>query len=290
VTARRARCGLGPILAAVLLAACTETPAQTAAARDVEDGSRLARDAGAILLQFAAYDYGLAGALSGARTRTVTPARYGVVARSAARAISSYTASVVSAAVGRAGPIRDRLVPLADGLTDLGRDALAYADGGDSVAFGRVVGGVTAGWQRLRDLATTLPRDDVLEGTIARGTSFAVSATSATTFTVTAGPYSSAADAEQAQRAIGSPQNASVTRTTPFVVRLGGYPDAAAATSSSRRSRRRGSSLSRARSRRTPSRAAGRSPTSSCGASRHGSSRRWPARGGSRSPTTAPGS
>jgi len=119
------------IAAIFLFGACTEAPLKVAPSRDAEAGTKLARDAGAILLQFAAYDYGLAGALSSAKARTVTPARYGVVARGAANTISAYSAGVVGAAVDRAGPIRDKLVTLADGLTDLGRDAQSYADAVD---------------------------------------------------------------------------------------------------------------------------------------------------------------
>ena len=217
------------IAAIFLFGACTEAPLKVAPSRDAEAGTKLARDAGAILLQFAAYDYGLAGALSSAKARTVTPARYGVVARGAANTISAYSAGVVGAAVDRAGPIRDKLVTLADGLTDLGRDAQSYADAVDPAAFARVISHVTAGWQRLRDLSTALPRDDVLESAIARGTSFVVTASAATKHTVTVGPYTTVADAEQALKAIGSPQNAALTRTAPFVVRLGPYPDADAA-------------------------------------------------------------
>src|SRR2546422_1031246 len=83
-----------------------------APSRDAEAGAKLARDAGALLLQFAAYDYGLAGALSSAKARTVTPARYGIVARGAAKTISAHSAGVVGAAADRAGPIRDKLVTL----------------------------------------------------------------------------------------------------------------------------------------------------------------------------------
>jgi len=217
------------LVAIFLFGACTEAPLRVAPSRDAEAGAKLARDAGALLLQFAAYDYGLAGALSSAKARTVTPARYGVVARGAAKTISAHSAGVVGAAVDRVGPIRDKLVTLADGLTDLGRDAQSYADAGDPAAFARVISHVTAGWQRLRDLSTALPRDDVLESAIARGTSFVVTASAATKHTVTVGPYTTVADAEQALKAIGSPQNAAVTRTAPFVVRLGPYADADAA-------------------------------------------------------------
>src|SRR2546428_11574510 len=152
-----------------------------------------------------------------------------MVAGGAAKTISAHSAGVVGGAAARAGRIRDKLVTLADGLTDLGRDAQSYADAGPPAAFARVPSHVTAGWQRLRDLSTALPRDDVLESAIARGTSFVVTASAATKHTVTVGPYTTVADAEQALKAIGSPQNAAVTRTAPFVVRLGPYADADAA-------------------------------------------------------------
>src|SRR6059058_606527 len=118
-------------------------------ARDVETG--------AILLQYSAYDYGLAGALAGEKTRTVTPARYATVARDAAKSISGFTSRILATALDRTGPIRDRLVPLADGLADLSKDSGAYADGGDPAAFARVITDVSAGWQRVRDLSVSLP-------------------------------------------------------------------------------------------------------------------------------------
>src|SRR2546423_13688667 len=121
-------------------------------ARDVETGAKLARDAGAILLQYSAYDYGLAGALAGEQTRTVAARRFGVVARDNARAISAFSGNVLTATVDRAGPLRDKLVPLADALADLSKDGVAYADGADPASFARVLADVTAGWQRLREL------------------------------------------------------------------------------------------------------------------------------------------
>ncbi len=185
----------------------------------------MARDAGTVLLGVSAYDYGLAGALAGAQTRTVAAARYGTVMRGTAATISTFNAAVLAGTLDRTGPIREKLVPLADGLSDLARDGQSYADGGDPAAFARVITDVTAGWQRLRDLSTTLPKDVALQGTIARGMSFVVTSKSSTLSTITTGPYSSAAEAKQALQRMGSPLNGSYTQTAPFVVRIGPYAD-----------------------------------------------------------------
>jgi hypothetical protein len=200
---------------------------------DVQDAPKLARDAGAVLLGVSAYDYGLAGALAGEQTRTVAAARYGTVMRGTAATISAFNATVLAGTLDRTGPIREKLVPLADGLSDLARDGQSYADGGDPAAFARVITDVTAGWQRLRDLSTTLPKDDALQGTIARGTSFAVTSKSSTLSTITTGPYSSAAEAKQALQRMGAPLNGSYTQTAPFVVRIGPYADRAGADAAS---------------------------------------------------------
>jgi hypothetical protein len=213
-------------IALAAVASCAESVRpKPVATRDAELGPGLSRDAAAILLQYAAYDYGLAGALSGAKTRTVAPARYGVVAVNGAKRISAFSSGVLSATIDRSGPIRDKLVPLADGLIDLGKDGQSYGDGGDPAAFARVLTDVTAGWQRLRDLAAVLPRDDALQATLTRGTSFAVTAKAEPRSIITAGPFASVAEAQQAVRAMGSPFNASVSQQAPFVVRIGPYAD-----------------------------------------------------------------
>src|SRR2546423_14276666 len=111
--------------------------------------------------------------------------------RGTATTISAFNAAVLAGTLDRAGPVREKLVPLADGLSDLARDGQSYADGGEPAAFARVISDTTAGWQRLRDLLTTLPKDEVLQGTIARGTSFAVTSKSSTQSTITTGPYTS---------------------------------------------------------------------------------------------------
>jgi hypothetical protein len=226
VSGASARRALVAALAVAFAASCTETslPKPTPS-NDADAGPRLARDAGTILLQVSAYDYGLAGALGGEKTRTVAAARYGAVLRGTAKTISTYSGSVLAATLDRTGPVRERLVPLADGLSDLARDGESYADGGDPAAFARVITDVTAGWQRLRDLTTVLPKDDTLNATIARGMSFTVAAKSATQSTITIGPYASSTEAQQALLRMGSPLNGSFTQTAPFIVKIGPYAD-----------------------------------------------------------------
>jgi outer membrane protein assembly factor BamB len=223
------------LLALAFLSACADSgiPAKSSPSNDVESAPKLARDAGAVLLQVSAYDYGLVGALAGEKTRTVAAARYGAVMRGTAKTIAAFNANVLAGTLDRTGPIREKLVPLADGLSDLARDGETYADGGDPAAFARVISDVTAGWQRLRDLSTVLPKDDALQGTIARGMSFVVTSKSSTQSTITTGPYASAAEAKQALQRMGSPLNGSYTQTAPFVVRIGPYADRAAADTAS---------------------------------------------------------
>jgi hypothetical protein len=229
------RRALASVLALAFLASCTESaqPTKTVSLNDVEGAPKLARDAGAVLLQVSAYNYGLAGALAGEQTRTVAAARYGAVMRSTAKTISTFNASVLAGTLDRTGPIREKLVPLADGLADLARNGEAYADGVDPAAFTRVTSDVTAGWQRLRDLAAVLPKDDALQATIARGMSFVVTSKSSTQSTITTGPYASVAEARQALQRMGSPLNGSFSQTAPFVVRIGPYSDRTAADAAS---------------------------------------------------------
>jgi len=226
VSGASTRRALAPIFAFAFLASCTDSAQpKPGPSNDVQDAPKMARDAGTVLLGVSAYDYGLAGALAGAQTRTVAAARYGTVMRGTAAKISTFNAAVLAGTLDRTGPIREKLVPLADGLSDLARDGQSYADGGDPAAFARVITDVTAGWQRLRDLSTTLPKDVALQGTIARGMSFVVTSKSSTLSTITTGPYSSAAEAKQALQRMGSPLNGSYTQTAPFVVRIGPYAD-----------------------------------------------------------------
>jgi len=229
------RRALAPALALAFLASCTESgqPSKNGPFNDVVGAPKLARDAGAVLLQVSAYDYGLAGALAGEQTRTVAAARYGAVMRGTTQTISAFNAAVLAGTLDRTGPIREKLVPLADGLSDLARDGATYADGGDPAAFARVITDVSAGWQRLRDLSTTLPKDDALQSTIARGMSFVVTSKSSTQSTITTGPYVSATEAKQALQRMGSPLNGSFTQGAPYVVRIGPYGDRASADTAS---------------------------------------------------------
>ncbi|MDO8562695.1 MAG: hypothetical protein Q7S25_02510, partial [Candidatus Limnocylindria bacterium] len=173
-----ARRGLARAVAALLalsLAACT-APEPPPPAGDVPDGQRFARDAAASLLTLSAYDYALAGALGGERTRIVVPDRYAAVARATARALGTLNAAVVAASASASGPVRDRLVPLADALTDLAGSANAYADGREPAAFARVIALVALSWDRLRELVGVLPPDDALVRTLARGTALGAGA------------------------------------------------------------------------------------------------------------------
>jgi hypothetical protein len=235
VSGASTRRALASILAVAFLASCTESgqPSKTGPFNDVEGAPKLARDAGAVLLKVSAYDYGLAGALAGDQKRTVAAARYGTVMRGTTQTISAFNAAVLAATLDRTGPVREKLVPLADGLSDLARDGETYADGGDPAAFARVLSDVTAGWQRLRDLSTTLPKDDALQNTIARGMSFVVTSKSSTQSTITTGPYASAAEAKQALQRMGSPLNGSYSQSAPYVVRIGPYNDRASADTAS---------------------------------------------------------
>lgn len=215
------------LLAALVLAsACTAQPKTTPSA-DVPAAPKLARDAAALLLQLSVYDYALAGSLAGEKARVVSPERYAVVARAAVQGLRTFTSSALSATADTTGPVRDRLLALADAANDLANDAGTYADTGDAATFSRVIGDLTRSWQQLRDLGATLPVDREVERTIARGTSFTVTAKAETRFVLTAGPYSSQAEADAAAKKAGTAE--SVTKSPPFVVRVGTYPTRAAA-------------------------------------------------------------
>ena len=225
-TRRNSLRSLALVLAIAFTLGCT-TPEPRVARGDATDGPRLAKAAGEILLQLSAYDHALVGGLSGQRERVVSPERYSTVARDAVRAMNSLASETVAATVDREGPVRDRLIRLADRLTLLGRDITAYADGGDRAALARVVEGVSAGWERLRELALAIPGDADLQRTLTRGTSFVVTSRTERVFALTVGPYATQADADAAARRAAPVE--SVTRSAPFVVRVGTYPDRAAA-------------------------------------------------------------
>ena len=144
------RSGRGAITAVLVLlaAACSSpVPERTRPTGDVTVATSLpiARTAADILLAFSAYDYALIGSLNGDKVRAVSADRFATVARAQAALVSTNTTTVVGLTVDSVGPVRDRLVALADGLTDLSRDALTYADAGDPAALARVLSGVEHG-------------------------------------------------------------------------------------------------------------------------------------------------
>ncbi|MEP6693561.1 MAG: hypothetical protein ABJB39_02850 [Chloroflexota bacterium] len=225
------RVGWGAVTAILVLlaAACSSAvPDNTQPPRgDTADALPIARTAADILLTFSAYDYAVVGALSGDKVRAVSADRFAAVARAQAALINTNTTKVVAATVNSVGPVRDRLVALADGLTDLSRDGLAYADGRDPAALARVLSGVERGWASLRELASVLPADAALKASMERGVSIKTASSSKPRFTLAAGPYATAAEAADAAKAIG--ENATAAKESPFTVRVGPYPDRAAA-------------------------------------------------------------
>ncbi|HUG07087.1 MAG TPA: hypothetical protein VMQ78_11135 [Candidatus Limnocylindria bacterium] len=225
------RAGWGAITAVlVLLAAACSTPVPDRTRPipgDVPDARPIAAAAAAILLNFAVYDYALVGGLNGEKVRAVSADRYAAVAHAQAELVKANTTKVVAATVDTVGPVRDRLVALADGLTDLSRDALAYADARQPAALSRVFAGVDRGWASLRELASVMPADATLRAAIDRGTSINATAASKQLFTLTAGPYGTAAEAADAAKKIGA--NATASTESPFTVRVGPYADRPAA-------------------------------------------------------------
>ena len=216
--------GLTRVAFCVLLligSACEPAP-KVVPSGDVTDAAPLARSAAAVLLQLSAYDYALAGALSGQPARTVSVARWAAVARGLLPKFSDITSASLSVSANAAGPVRNALVSLADSLADLAKDAGTYADGGDPGVFVKTMSDVGTAWDRVKALGAKLPADADLQKTIARGTSFTVTAASEVLFTVQAGPYATAAEADAAAKKIGT--TISVTRVAPFVVRVATYP------------------------------------------------------------------
>ena len=210
------------VLLLVLIATACEPAPKVVPSGDVVDAPKIARSAGAVLLQFSAYDYALAGNYAGEKVRVVTPERYVTVSRSLVPKLAELTSASLSATANAAGPVRDAVVSLADVLNDLAKDAGSYSGANDAGVFAKIGGDVGTAWDRLRALATTLPADPNLAKTLARGPSFTVKVTSEVRFALSAGPYTTAADAEAAAKKIGTV--ISVTRASPFVVRVATYP------------------------------------------------------------------
>jgi hypothetical protein len=225
--------GWGAITAVLVLlaAACSAptpvVPDKTRPTGDVTDARPMARTAADILLTFSVYDYALVGDVNGDKVRTINADRFATVAHTQAALITANTTKVVAATVDTVGPVRDRLVALADGLTDLSRDALAYADARDPAALSRVLAGVERGWASLREVASVLPADVTLKDAIDRGTSIRSTVSSTQRFTLTVGPYSTESEAADAAKKIG--ENATAAKESPFTVRVGPYADRAAA-------------------------------------------------------------
>ena len=223
----RIRRPLSLLLAILVLAtACTAEP-KAPPAGDVPAAPKLARDAAALFLQLSVYDYALAGTLAGEKTRAVPPERYATIARATVRGLRSFTSATLGATANAAGPVRDRLVALADAANDLATDAATYADTADPATFAKVAADVSRSWQRLSDLGAALPADPELARITARALSFTVATRAETVYVLTAGPYSSQADAETAAKKAGPVQ--SVTKSPPFVIRVATYPTRAAA-------------------------------------------------------------
>jgi hypothetical protein len=224
------RDGWGAITAVlVLLAAACSTPGpdKTRRTDDVADARPIARTAADILLTFSAYDYALVGSLNGDKVRVVSADRFATVARAQAGLVGANTTKVVAATVDALGPVRDRLVALADGLTDLSRDAVAYSDARDPAALSRILSGVDRGWASLRELTSVLPADAALKAAIDRGTAIKSTVSSKPRFTLVVGPFGSAAEAAENAKKIGA--NATGAKESPFIVRVGPYGDRAAA-------------------------------------------------------------
>ncbi len=221
----RAGVALGLALAMALVG-CTAPPVPVAPG-DVPDGSRIARSVADTLLAFAAYNYGLAGTLTGQLGRIVFQERYAAVARSLARSLLAQNSATVVASASAAGPVRDRLIPLADSLTDVARAANAYANGREPSAFARVAAAVGVSWDRLRELMSVLPPDDVLVKALGRGSQIVVTAREETRSVLTVGPYLTRGEADTAAKSIGQVER--VEGGPPFVLRVASFASRTAA-------------------------------------------------------------
>src|SRR5690349_1545159 len=149
------RAGWGALFAILIVAtaSCSSTPSvRPAPSSDISDARPIARQIGDILLSFAAYDYAVVGGLNGDHVRSITADRYAAVARAQAELIADNATNIIAAVVDTAGPIHDRLVVLADTLSELRKDALAYADSQSVSALARILTDVDRSWALLHDL------------------------------------------------------------------------------------------------------------------------------------------
>ena len=214
------RTGWGAIFAflVVVTASCSGGPsAKPSPSRDINDARPIARAVGEILLSFSAYDYALVGSLNGERIRAVNTDRYATIARAQALVIADTSTKIVAASVDTAGPIRDRLVTLADALGELRKDTLAYADARTPDALVRVIDDVAKSWSLLRTLQSLLKDDGTLDKLTARGVGMKVTASPSSGALVTVGPFAGAAEASDRAKELGVAWVASTE--SPFVVR-----------------------------------------------------------------------
>lgn len=213
------RAGWGAMFAVLIVAtvSCSSAPSIRPPAQDVGDARPIARELASILLTYSAYDYALIGSLNADTVRVIDPDRYADVAQGAASLIAQSTSKILSATVDTRGPVRDRLVRLADTMGDLRKDGLAYGDGRRPDSLARVITDVQNGWSQLHDLESLLLDDAQLDATIERGTAMKASFAPSSGALLTMGPFASAEEAAQKATllgGIGVPSTAS-----PFVVR-----------------------------------------------------------------------
>ena len=203
----------------VATASCSApAPVRPSPSHDITDARPIARSVGDILLAFAAYDYAVVGGINGDHIRAVATDRYALVAAAQAGLISDVSTKIVAEVVDTAGPIHDRLVVLADALSDLRKDALAYSDARLPDSLARIVGGVDRCWGLLRDVESLLKDDGTLDQILARGTSIKTAAAPGQRAIVTIGPYADATAAQNAAAEFGAAGVASPT--SPLVVRI----------------------------------------------------------------------
>lgn len=207
--------------------ACSAAPSvNPKATRDIADARPIVREISSILLNFSAYDYAVVGGINGERIRAVSPDRYAQVARAQAAVIADNATKIIGEVVDTSGPIHDRLVALADSLSVLRTDALAYADARQPEALARIIKDTSTGWALLRDLQSLLKDDGTLDKAAERGIAMKTAAAPGQQALVTVGPFAGAAEAAERAKAYGS--NAVPATTSPFVVRLT-YKDRASA-------------------------------------------------------------
>lgn len=216
------------IVLSLLVAGCSAPAPEDRPREDIADAAALGRQAATILMRFTAYDYALAGTLSGADTHIVPVARYGQVVTALDGAIASFAADAIEHSVDAEGPLRDAIVLLADGLVALSREAEAYAAGQDPAVFAEIIGRVEDGWAALRVVQGALTvEDEGIAGALARADAIRVTARAEDVHAVTLGPFSTAEEAQAAAREAGSVEE--VSAAEPFVVRVSTHADIQAA-------------------------------------------------------------